>query len=232
MSLQLVLPRASRITVIDDDEEARKGLEYTLRDFEFEPIIVKGRFGNRLPELIAEIETHHSAFVICDNRLQPGNLAQFYGVSVVKNLVARQLPAMLLTVYGSSDRLMLRSSRFDVPLVVDRGAFVPERLGEYYEICRREIVADPVDERKPHRSLIRVDNIQMGTHGQIDGVISAWRPDHAVPIPLDCIAEDLHSLMTVGTYLLGDVNIGAHDEDDLYFHNVNEIAPSPKEELA
>src|SRR3546814_4933682 len=84
-------------------------------------------------------------------------MAQFYGVSVVKKLIKRHRPAMLLTTYGSPDRLMLASSRFEVPVIVQRDSFGAEHLGAYYEVCRRDIASDPVDERKPHRSIIRID---------------------------------------------------------------------------
>jgi CheY-like chemotaxis protein len=224
MELQTVLARESRVTVIDDDEEGCEQLMDILREFHFKPSTVTGSFQDRLGDLVAAIEAQEPSFVICDNRLQARQMAQFHGVAVVKELVARGRPAMLVTMYKSSDRLKLRRSRFEVPVIVDRHAFVPERLGDYYEVCRREIVADPVDERKPHRTLIRIDNIALAEQ-QIDIVIPGWRPDHAVPIPLDCVAEGLRELITCDTYLLGDVNI-------LFFHNLNEIAPPPKMELA
>jgi hypothetical protein len=231
MNLPTILAPTSRVTVIDDDEDGCEDLMDTLRDFRFEPSTVTGSFDNRLGDLVAAIEAQTPSFVICDNRLQARQMAQFLGVAVVKELVARQRPAMLLTMYGSSDRLKLRLSRFEVPVIVDRDAFEAERLGEYYEVCRREIAADPVDERKPHRSLIRIDNIAWAER-QIDVVIPGWRPDHAVPIPFECIADELHGVIACGTYLLGDVNIGSHDEAGLYFHNVNEIVPPPIDDLA
>lgn len=231
MNLQTMLAPASRVTVIDDDEDGCEGLMDTLRDFRFEPSTVTGSFGNRLGDLIAAIEAQTPSFVICDNRLQARQMAEFLGVAVVKELVARHRPAMLLTMYGSSDRLKLRRSRFEVPVIVDRDAFEAARLNEYYEVCRREIAADPVDERKPYRTLIRIDDIARAER-QIDVIIPGWRPNHAVPIPFECVADELHNVIARGTYLLGDVNIGSHDEAGLYFHNVNEIAPPPKEILA
>src|SRR3546814_21171855 len=94
---------------------------------------------------------------------------------------------MLLTTYVSPDRLMLASSRFEVPVIVQRDSFGAEHLGAYYEVCRRDIASDPVDERKPHRSIIRIDGkSEMGHILQVDAVVPAWRPDHAVPIPIEC----------------------------------------------
>ena len=226
------LPAASRVTVIDDDEFGCEEISDHLRDFGFEPSAVTGRFDDRLAEMVAAIEATNPSFVICDNRLQPRQMANFYGVSVVKTLVERSRPAMLLTTYASPDRVTLRASRFEVPVIVDRGAFSPEHLSDYFEICRREIADDPVDHRRPRRSLIRIDGISTDQQPLLDVVVPNWRPDHAVSIPISCVAAELHGALRPGMYLFGQVNIGASDEDELFFHDVNTIAPEPSEALA
>jgi hypothetical protein len=232
MDLQLALVPESRVTVIDDDEDGCEELMDALRDFRFEPQAVTGSFDDRLGDLVAAIQAQDPAFVICDNRLQARQMAQFYGVSVVKELVARGQPAMLLTTYGSPDRLKLRRSRFEVPVIVHRDAFMPDLLGKYYDVCRREIIADPVDERRPHRSLIRIDGIAGGgDEAVVEAVVSAWRPDHAVQIPIGCISAQLREKISCGTYILGDINIGAKQEDELFFYNLDEIAPPPSENI-
>jgi hypothetical protein len=231
MNFHAMLEPASRVTVIDDDEDGCEEIMEMVRDFDFVPSTVNGSFDDRVDDLVQAIEAQDPKFVICDNRLQARQMARFYGVAVVKELVSRRRPAMLLTMYGSPDRLMLRQSRFDVPVIVHRDAFDPERLGDYFETCWREIIDDPVDARRPHRSLIRIDNITAGPIRQVDAVVPAWRPDHAVPIPIECIAEELHERILPGTYLLGDVNIGTKHEDELFFHNVNEFAPAASEEV-
>lgn len=232
MNLHAVLAPLSRVTVIDDDEDGCEEIMDILRDFSFEPSTVTGSFDDRLYEMVDAIEALDPSFVICDNRLRARQMAQFHGVSVVKELVARRRPAMLLTMYGSPDRLELRQSRFEVPVIVHRNSFAADRIGEYYEVCRREILEDPVDERKPHRSLIRIDSFANGPSPQIDVVVSAWRPEHAVSIPIECIAPELRDQLGEGAYLLGNVNIGARHEDELFFHDVNEMAPAPDEKLA
>lgn len=167
-SIQPILAPASRVTVIDDDEDGCEEVMDLLRDLSFEPSTVSGTFGDRLGDMVKSIEANDPAFVICDNRLQARQLAQFTGVAVVRALVARQRPSMLLTMYASPDRLELRRSRFDVPVVVHRDRFDADHLGRYYEICRREILQDPVDARRPHRSLIRIESVRSGTVPEVD----------------------------------------------------------------
>ena len=231
MNVHATLQPSSRVMVIDDDEDGCEEIMEMLRDSNFEAQTVKGKFGNRLDLLVDEIKLRDPEFVICDNRLQPRQLAQFYGIEVVRRLVALSCPAMLLTTYASPDRLALRRSRFDVPVIVQRDNFSPERLNDYYDVCRREINKDPVDARRPHRSLIRIESVTAGEMHQVDAIVSAWRPDHAVSIPIECISENLRDKVQSGMYLLGDVNIGAEHEDDLFFNNVNEVIDVPNEDL-
>jgi len=46
------------------------------------------------------------------------------------------------------------------------------------------------------------------------------------------VAPELHGVLKLGMYLIGDVNIGASDEDELYFHKLDKIAPEPSKALA
>lgn len=232
MNAALALGPSSRVTVIDDDEDGREELMEALRDFNFEPVPIVGEFGTEIGRLLAEVEAQNSSFVICDHRLQPKQMAQFYGVELVRQLIDRKRPAMLLTMYGSSDRLELRQSRHAVPVIVARDAFQANRISNYFDICQREIEENPVDERRAHRTLIRIDGVSKDNPKQLDAVIPSWRPEHAVPILLESIDPKIHATIAAGCYLLGDVNVGARSEDELFFKNVNEVAPPPKESLA
>ncbi|WP_425982213.1 hypothetical protein [Brevundimonas sp. TWP1-2-1b1] len=218
------LPAKSRVTVIDDDKLGLEALMDDLRDCDFEPMTVSGPFGTEVDRMVSEIQTQDPAFVICDHKLQPLGLAAFYGLEVVRRLVEDSRPAMLLTMYQQTSRMRmdLRASRHLIPVIMGRGDFEAEAVAKYAEVCLREIRNDPVDERRSHRSLIRVDWAEPSSE-TIDAVIGAWSPDHAITIPSSCIDPLIRPRITVGTYLMGDINVGADGEDDLYFTNVNEI---------
>jgi hypothetical protein len=218
---------------VDDDDQGRDDLMDELRDYDIEPFTVAGPYGQEIDRMVADIERQAPSFVICDHRLQPAGLASFFGADVVRRLVERNIPAMLLTMYQSTDRLDLRASRYALPVVMGRDEFRIARVQDYFDICRREILATPVDTRRPHRVLIRVDDIPGGAVAErIDAVIPSWSPDHAVPVPISCIDPAILGNVRKGVYLLGEVNIGAESEDELYFKNLNEIVPAPEEEEA
>ncbi|POF32860.1 hypothetical protein [Roseibium marinum] len=212
------------VTIVDDDPEDREDLMDQLRDHNIEPRAVDGRYGSDIDRLIADVRATGSPFVICDHRLQIKNLASFNGSSVIKALGLSKHPAMLLTMYQSTNRLELREARADVPVVVSRHDFDVSQLGTYAEICRREFANDPVDARRAHRTLIGIKGINRTyNHTELYVTIPNWRPDDAIILPVACIASDLVPQLEVGDYLLGDVNVGAKEEDDLFFKNVNEI---------
>ncbi len=212
------------VTIVDDDPDDREDLMDQLRDHKIEPRAVDGRYGQDIDRLVADVLAINSPFVICDHRLQAKNLASFNGSKVIKALGSSKHPAMLLTMYQKTHRLELREARAEVPVIVGRHDFQISQLGVYAEICRRELANDPVDERRAHRTLICIREIERA-HGTKEFYVTVtnWRPDEAIILPAACIASDLVPQLEVGDYLLGDVNVGAAEEDDLFFKNVNEI---------
>lgn len=220
----------SRITVVDDDPLDREALMDELRDLNFEPSAVSGPYGQDIDRLVQDVQAQGGGFVICDHRLQPSGFASFNGALVVARLLTLRVPAMLLTMYQSTNRLELRECRHAVPVIVGRANFEPEAVAQYAEVCRREIEDDPVDERKPHRVLIRVDEVRDGQIGtEIDAVVPSWRPEHAITIPGSCVAPEILQKISAGSQLLGYVNIDAPDEDDLFFKDVDELVSAGQE---
>ena len=127
-------------------------------------------------------------------------------------------------MYESTERLRLREQRDRLPVVLGRDDFRIENIQSYLEICRNEVNDTPIRSRLPHRVIIRVDEVRRDLGPpRIDAVISSWSPDHAVSIPAACISEEIIEKLCEGTYLLGDVNIGAESEEELFFKNIDEI---------
>jgi hypothetical protein len=216
------------ITIIDDDDDDRESLMEDLREASIEAVPIIGNFGNDIDRLVSLVLEKSSPFVICDYRLQSTNFASFHGTSVIKRLRAKSVPAMLLTMYQSNNRLDLRASRADLPIVISRDEFRLENIGRYATVCRLEIEGNPVDERKPHRVLISVlDVASNGGSRTIDVVVPSWRPDHALILPESCLNDSLRSTVRPGQYILGDVNIDAKNEDELFFRNLDEVVAAP-----
>ena len=217
------------ITIVDDDPQYRESLAEELTDHAFKANVIEGRYGKDLNRLVNDIIEFDSGFVICDHRLQGRNFASFNGAKVIRELSAAQKPAMLLTMYQDTNRLELRKNRVNLPVVVGRNEFDVNKIGAYAEICRREIAQDPIDERRAHRTLIRLEEVKK-TQAGIDlfVVIPAWRPEECIVLPTDCVSTSLLPSLKSGAYLLADVNIGAPSQDELFFKRVDELV-EPKE---
>lgn len=216
----------SKITVIDDDELVLEHLMDGLRDLNYEPMTLKDQYGNELDRMVREIVEQNPDFVICDHRLQPFGLAAFNGLGVVRELLDAQRPAMLLTMYQQTDRMrmVLRSSRHLIPVIAGRDDFEPENVDRYAEIVIRELKKDPVDERRAHRTLLKVEWADPDTGNEtVDVVVNGWSPDHAVTVPSACIDPAIRGKIRTGDFLLGNINIGAEREDDLFFTRIDEI---------
>ena len=87
------------------------------------------------------------------------------------------------------------------------------------------------DTRRLYRALICIEDVRDDdTPPRVDAIIPSWSPDYVVAIPTSCIDPQILGDIRPGTYLLGEVNIGAESEDELCFENLNEIVPPPTQE--
>jgi hypothetical protein len=127
---------------------------------------------------------------------------------------------MLLTTFQEPERLTLRAARARVPVIKGRDDFRVEDVRDLREIVLSEMAERPVASRRPHRVLLRVEAVR---DSQADVVVPSWSRDHAFVLTKDLIAPNIRNRVRPGEYLLGDVNIGAEKEEDIYFDNVDEI---------
>lgn len=216
-----------RVAVIDDDEDGRETIIDLLGEHDYEGVAIMGRYGDDIELLLGDIEASDPGFVICDHRLTAQQFASFNGLEVVEELIARKRPAMLLTTFQDPERLILRAARSRVPVIKGRDGFRIEEIALLRNIVSREIADQPVPSRKPHRVLLRVEAVR---DNDVDVIVPSWRRDHALILSKSLLGESVRDIVNRGDYLLGDVNIGAENEDELYFVNINEIV-EPVEDL-
>lgn len=209
-----------RVAVIDDEPDGRDTIVDLLDEQHFEAIPIMGPFGSDIDRLIAEVEHADPGFVICDHRLTAKQYATFTGLQVVERLIGKKRPAMLLTTYQEPDLIELRAARPRVPVIRGRDGFSFADVSRLREIVRLEIAEQPVTSRKPHRVILRVEEVRPG---DIDIVVPSWNREHAFILPKRQLASAVRTAVKKGDYLLGDVNIGAPSADEIYFDNVNEI---------
>jgi len=209
-----------RVAVIDDEPDGRDTIVDLLGEQHFEPIPIIGPFGSDIDRLIAEVDKADPGFVICDHRLTAKQYATFTGLQVVERLIEKKRPAMLITTFQEPDLIALRAARPRIPVIKGRDGFKYDEVSHFREIVRREIAEQPVPSRRPHRVILRVADVRAS---EIDIVVPSWNRDHGFILPKAQLAGAVRSAVRKGDYLLGDVNIGATAEDEIYFDNVDEI---------
>lgn len=220
----LDLSALSTVTVVDDDAEDRNALVEDLADFGFETRVIEGKYASDMDRLVADIHRLKSDFVICDHKLQPHQLASFTGAELVARLFQDRVPSMLLTMFKSPARVDILKHRERIPVVVGRDEFDQAHLPKYLSLCRSEFDGKPVPSRKPHRVIVRVeDKRSFGKSDFVcDVVIPSWRPGHAITVPKECFSKNFWSSIAQGDRFLGNVNIEAPDEDELFISELEE----------
>lgn len=221
----LDFPYNLKVTVVDDDAEDRDALVEELADFGCISEIIEGQYGSDIDRMVTDVVRHGSDLVICDHKLQPKKLASFSGAELVAELFSSKIPSILLTMFKSPARVDILKLKDRIPVIVGRDEFDQEKLSTYLDVCRSEIAGNPIDSRRPHRVVVRVEDIRRyNQHDFVcDVVVPSWRPGHALTIPKECFSETVWSSIMPGSRYLGYVNIDATNEDDLYLTSISRL---------
>lgn len=225
MTLQILqLPK--RIYIIDDNLNTAEDIRDQVQDLDIEPILITSGHFHNTSEIWKTIDTK-DAGIICDHRLQHGDLADFFGSELVSLSYRNKIPALLLTQYKDQDiDTTIRKYRRDIPFLVEREYVEPSLLRRGFEICAMELSSGPAPERAPHKTLIRVASTSReGDNEVADAFLDSWRPQKAVRFPLSLMGEEEVNYIKAAlardtrhdVFMTVTSNIGAADDSDLYF---------------
>ena len=216
-----------RIAIIDDKDDARDAMADSVEDAEFEPVI-EIRELKSIDKNIKEIMNKADA-VIFDYYLRTGNYANFNGAEVVSRLYALKFPALLITIYSKAVTDEIRIFRRNIPVLIPGLKVESNIIIEGIKKCMNEFNNVYSDDRKPYRTLIRIEEIDKNKKIAF-AVIPAWNPNLVVSIPLRLIPANLIRGKPI-IRLFADINIAAKKYEDLFFENFT-IAEKPKGEYA
>jgi CheY-like chemotaxis protein len=218
----------SRVLVIDDDEEDRSSTRMHLEDHGLDVIAPDRRY-TTVEELVGYVTSQHVDVTICDHRLQPRQLAPFYGAQAVAELVQRSQVAVLVTGYADMDfDTSIRTYRAHIPALLRREQLQePEALDEVVSAVRGEMAGIIPPDRRLWQTVLRVGDVsEEGALPVLDVFIPGWRPAHAVRMPSTLLPPSLRADIAQlhGRFLLAEVNIGASEKEDLFFGRVEGLA--------
>lgn len=221
--------RISKVGIVDDDTEAIQIAEVEVIDAGYAPLIIKPPIQSCF-DLARELSLQVDG-VICDHRLGYSGFADFYGAELVATLYDIKIPAILVTQYIEIDNdVSIRKWRHKIPVLINRGETNPQRIVTGFSECIDEFQGRLRIDRKPHRTLIRVeDESHEDNEYVLDVVVPAWNPNQAVRFPKSLIPPELSRKIRPPFRLIALVNLGARKSEDLYFRNF-ELAPEISED--
>jgi CheY-like chemotaxis protein len=224
--VQKLKKHLTRIAIVDDDKESREIIEWQLKDGGFDTIVIDEPVGLDEFALAQRVAAVADA-AVCDHRLMTYGLAMCYGSSLVAQLYSMGIPSVLETQFFDSDKdVSIRKFRDKIPVVLRRGERNITAIAGGLLTCLSEIKGELIESRRPHRTLVCVEDIKT-EDGEtvIDVTIPAWGDD-AVRLPVSLFPSLLRDTIRQHDDFIAYVNIGADKSEDLYFKNF-ERAPDP-----
>ncbi len=219
-----------KLVIVDDDENAAKAICFTIEDAGYTPWIFQER-GLTLCEIVQRI-LENAVAAVCDHRLRPLGFASFDGAELAAELMKHKFPVVLISQFVSQDYdVSIRQWRAALPSVLTRDQFRAETLNEALDKCRKEINGEINLDRRAHRALIRVADIQTeGNKRVIDAIVPSWNRSKALRFPCDLMPIELQEGVKQGDYLIAKMNLGSPLAEDIFFSDF-EKAPTPRDEI-
>jgi hypothetical protein len=226
------------VAIIDDDPNAAAVTQMAVEDAGLQTWLVQRDpriqklTKERSMKLIAQNILQKAEAAVCDHRLRPQGFAKFDGAELVAFLISKSLPAVLISQFVDQDYdVSIRHWRAKLPSVLSRDEFRADTFAAALEICRSEIRGEVTPQRRRHRVLIKIVDIQNEANQKVvDAIIPSWSRKAAVRFPFAIVPCRLHPRLKTNSYLIAQVNLGASRPEDLFFDKF-EKPPNPKNAL-
>jgi CheY-like chemotaxis protein len=208
--------RIKRVSVVDDDPAARTGLEFAIKDAGLEAVQESGPL--RTLEEFTVAATQHADAAVCDHHLRKKNYANFNGSEAVAHWYHRQFPAVLCTSLEGDLIDEIRPHRRFIPVVIKPSDADPDTVTHGFEVCLAEFDNKFLASRKPWRTLVRLDSLEIDGQRQVAYfIIPGWNSSERIRLQLAHIPIQVRHKFKSQTRFHAAVNLGAETRDELYF---------------
>jgi hypothetical protein len=214
MSLMISGRPIDRIQLIDDDPNVRASYVYPVEELSALPIMAEGPYPILADFIQRSKEVADAA--ICDFQLRAKNYAGFNGAETVALMYQNQYPAILCTKYEQSNIDDMRKFRRYIPVLLKPNELNPSSIIESFELCIKEFTNQYSTQRKPWRTLVRVDDLDK-ENGYIYVIVPAWDSNEIIRIKIDDLPKNVREKLAEKSRFHALVNIGAEYHPDIYF---------------
>ena len=220
------------VVIIDDIAEARNSMSDMVDDAGFSAIPILEIKEHSIGDFVSKIIEISDAAVF-DHNLAVGGYANFNGAEAVECLYDKNFPAILLTQIQGYDRLEIGYKRKKIPCFIDGSEVDVHKIHEGLERCVREFKQDYPSDRRPYRTVARIESIDLSeSHGSVvELIIPAWSTTERVQLPYDDVYSRIGKELQPDLHLVAEINIGADYKRDLFVDNI-EVAKEIDNELA
>ena len=217
MSLQIHDRSIHKVCLIDDDSDSRETLAFPVEELELEFELEEGPIEDM--DIYVNDLYGRSQAAICDHHLKKkGKYSNYNGAELVFRLYQDNFPAILCTSY--SDRIEeLRRYRRNIPVLLNPSELNVDSVAHGLELCINEMRGDIREDRKPWRTLIRVQDLDTQVNPEnpyVEFVVPAWDHNYVVRVLLSDIPGSLQKKIEPDYRCYAKVNIGAESSDDLF----------------
>ena len=204
-----------RVSIVDDDERARESYGYALEELGLSPVKEKGPLRD-MQEVLERLQTRVDA-VICDYHLgKIGNYASFDGDEIVVKCYMNSFPALLCTTYTDLDTYLMRSRKRFIPAILKPNELDPDNIARGFERCVQEFNGLFQPSRKPWRTLVRVEEVELaGDYFYV--IVPGWDPRQKMRVSIKDLPANMRDLVRPDKRFHAHVNVGAENHEDLYF---------------
>lgn len=215
MHLQVAGKAIKRIMIVDDDPDARESYEYIWEDLHVKSLQEAGPL-NDIDKFLKRMMKRSNA-LLCDYHLKKKVYATFDGDELVEQCYKARFPAILCTSYTDYDLTLLRSRRRFVPILLKPNDLDRDSICNGFERCINEFKGEFLPSRKPWRTLVRVEEVEHDKK-YFYVVVPGWNSRKKIRLYFDDLPQEMQSLIQPGKRFHAQVNVGATNEDELYFH--------------
>ena len=215
------------VAIIEDDQDHSNVLVFTLEDAGFNPKQIENKQYSEVSELV-HIISNEADYAICDHRLTWNNYAQFSGAELVFDLYDRQIPSILTSNYTTIDiNTKIRKYLINIPVLLHSDRCTEDEIVKGFDLCEKEFNNEVSTQRRPHKSLLLIENVEMGLGEKlIEVFIPSLTFDERIQFPINMVQESLRESVLKGARLFAEINIGANKSDEVFLKNF-ELAPEP-----
>lgn len=206
-----------RALIVDDEPDARDAYEYAVEDMDVLPYKVADGLRDSMDAFVSTIQA--GDVVLCDFHLKKRNYAPCNGDEVLARCFRAKVPGVLCT--SIAEPWIRRDCLRYIPGIVRTGNPQPADLIGALARCLRELNEEFEPDRRPWRSLVRVDDIDRERHC-FYAVVPAWDVRTKIRIYNDNVPANIQALIEPDRRFHALVNIGADSARDLFFDSWEE----------